>query len=94
MYTIYVRVVILEMLLAVVELQQLPLLLLKLHVHKNCSGAFASAFVVVVIACRMTQFVAVFFSHLIPVFFFLYLKTIYVKVPLGSAVACTASICL
>ena len=41
MYTIYyVHMIIMEMLLAVVELLQLPLLLLlKLHVHKSCLTA-------------------------------------------------------
>ena len=32
--------------------------------------------------------------HLIPVFLFLYSGTIHMNVSLGSAVACTASICL
>ena len=41
----------------------------------------------------MTQFVAVFFA-LSPVVFFLHSNMIYVSVPLGSAVACTASVCL
>ena len=48
----------------------------------------------VITVCRMTQFVAVFFLRLISVFISLYSNTMYVNVPLGSAVACTASICL
>ena len=40
-----------------------------------------------VIACRMTQCVAVLFFNLIPAIFFLYSNTIYVNIPLGSAVA-------
>ena len=45
---LYMHIIMLEMLLAVVKLQQLPLLLLlKLHVHKICSGAAAAAVYVV-----------------------------------------------
>ena len=43
MYTIYVHSIVLKMLLAVVELQRLPLLLLlNLHVHKSCAGSVAA----------------------------------------------------
>ena len=51
------------MLLAVVELTQLPLLLLllKLHVHKGYAGADI-AVLLFVIVCRMTQIVAVVYS--------------------------------
>ena len=60
MYIIYAHIIVLEMLLAVVELQQVPLLLLLMFV----------------IVCRMKQFVAVFFLQLIPVFTFLCSSTI------------------
>ena len=81
------------MLLAVVELQQLPLLLLlKFHVHKKCSRA--AAFVVVrhrvpddAICC------CGFFAPDSSVSFSLFDHD-FVNVPLGSTVACTASICL
>ena len=77
------------MTLAVVELPQLPLLLLlKLHEHKSCAGASVSAVVVrhrvpddAICRCGIL--------HLIPAFI-----TIYLDVPIGSAVACTASIYL
>ena len=94
MCIIYEHAIILEMLLAVVELQELPLL--KLHVHeKSCSEAAAAAAALGVrhrvpdcpICCCV-------FLHLISVVLFIYSTTIYVNVPLGSAVACTASICL
>ena len=82
------------MTLAVVELPQLPLLLLmKLHVHKSCAGASAAAVVVRhrvpdgAIRCRSLL-------HLIPVFISLRSNTIYLNVPLGSAVACAALIYL
>ena len=80
--------------LAVVEVKQLPfLLLLKLHVHKTCAGA---AVVVVVVRHRVPDDAICCFGflNLIPVFLFLYSNTIYMNVSLGRAVACTAPICL
>ena len=95
MYTIYVLIIVLEILLAVVELQQLPLLLLllKLYIHKSCAGA---ATAVVGVRHRVQDdaiYCCVFFAVDFSVSF-LYLNMIYLNVPLGSAVACTASISL
>ena len=95
MYTICVHIIMLDMLLAVVQLQQLLLLLLlKLHAHKSCSGAATAVAVVrhrvpdVAICC------CVFFAPDSSFFFFVIQTRIFVNVPLGSAVACTASTCL
>ena len=88
------HIIILETALAVVELPQLPLLLLlKLHVHKSCAGASATA---VVVRHRVPDdaFGCCCLLHLIPVFVSLCSNTIYLNVPLGSAIACTASTCL
>ena len=90
MYTIYVHIIIQEMLLAVDELQQLPLLLLlKLHVQKSCLRA-AAAFV----RHRVPDDAICCCGFLAPdsSVSFLYFNTIYVNAPLGSAVAFTASI--
>ena len=70
MHTIYVDIIILEMLLAVVELQQLPLLLLlTLHIHKKVVRGLL-LLLLFVIVCLMTHFVAVFFAPDFSVFFY------------------------
>ena len=63
------HVIALEMLLAVVELQQLPLLLLLLKLHITCIKVVRGLLLLLfAIVCRMTQFVVVAFLQLIPVF--------------------------
>ena len=59
-YFYCMHIIIVEMLLVVIELPQLPLLLLlKLHVHRKvCAGAAAAAELFIIV-CRMTHFVAV-----------------------------------
>ena len=65
--------IILEMLLAVVELPQLPQLLLKLRVHTSCAGAAAA-----VVRHRVPDdaICCCGFLHLIPDFISLYSNTI------------------
>ena len=81
MHAIYVHIIILEMLLAVVELEQLP--------------AAAPAVVVVARLCVPNDAICCCgLLHLISGFLFIYPNTIYLNVLLGSAAACTTSIFL
>ena len=82
------------MLLADVDLEQLPfLLLLKLHAHKSCAGAAAAAAAAVRHRVPDNAICCCCFTALdSSVFFIICSNTIYLNVPFGSAVACTASI--